>query len=69
MADTYNSKRLIRIKEEKINIIKGKIYLDVEAFITNMIFNLNKERLASRKPTIQHKEVVKYTEGKNQHRN
>ncbi len=30
MTDTYNNERLTRIKEENINIIKGKIHLDVE---------------------------------------
>ena len=49
MTDTYNNERLTRIKEEKINIIKGKIHLDVEASITNMIMNPNEECLARKK--------------------
>ncbi len=52
MTDTYNNERLKRIKEENINLIKGKIHLDVEASITNMIMNPNKEWLACKKPTI-----------------
>ncbi len=28
--DTYNNERLTRIKEENINIIKGKTHLEVE---------------------------------------
>ncbi len=43
MTDRYNNKRLTRIKEENINIIKRKTHLDVEASITNMIMNPNKE--------------------------
>jgi hypothetical protein len=43
MTDTYNNERLKRIKEENINIIKGKIHLDVEASISNMIMNPYKE--------------------------
>ncbi len=31
ITDTYNNERLTRIKEENINIIKGKIHLDVES--------------------------------------
>ncbi len=46
MTDTYNNERLTRIKEENINIIKGKIHLDVESSIKNMIMNPNKEWLA-----------------------
>jgi hypothetical protein len=49
MTDTFNSERLTRIKEENINIIKGKIHLDVEASITNMIMKPNKEWLACKK--------------------
>jgi hypothetical protein len=49
MTDTYNNERLKRIKEENINVIKGKINLDVEASITNMIMNPNKEWLACKK--------------------
>jgi hypothetical protein len=49
MTDTYNNERLTRIKEENINIIKGKIHQDVEASITNMILNPNKEWLARKK--------------------
>ncbi len=51
MIDTFNNEneRLKRIKEENINIIKGKIHLDVEASITNMIMNPNKEWLARKK--------------------
>ncbi len=49
MTDTYNNERLTRIKEENVNIIKGKIHLDVEASITNMIMNPNEERLACKK--------------------
>jgi hypothetical protein len=49
MTDTYNNERLTRIKEENINIIKGKIHLDVEASITNMIMNPNEEWLAHKK--------------------
>jgi hypothetical protein len=49
MTDTYNNERLNRIKEENINFIKGKIRLDVEASITNMIMNSNKEWLARKK--------------------
>jgi hypothetical protein len=49
MIDTYNNERLTRIKEENINIIKGKIHLDVEASITNMIMNPNEEWLACKK--------------------
>jgi hypothetical protein len=49
MTDTYNNERLTRIKEENINIIKGKIHLDVEASITNMIMNPNEEWLARKK--------------------
>ncbi len=49
MTDTYNNLRLKRIKEENINVIKGKINLDVEASITNMIMNPNEEWLACKK--------------------
>jgi hypothetical protein len=49
MTDTYIDERLKRIKEENINIIKGKIHLDVEAPITNMIMTPNKEWLACKK--------------------
>jgi hypothetical protein len=49
MTDTYNNERLKRIKKENINVIKGKIHLDVEASITNMIMNPNKEWLACKK--------------------
>jgi hypothetical protein len=49
MTDTYNNERLKRIKEENINVIKGKINPDVEASITNMIMNPNKECLARKK--------------------
>ncbi len=49
MTDTYNNERLKRIKEENINIIKGKIHLDVEASITNNIMNPNEEWLARKK--------------------
>jgi hypothetical protein len=49
MTDTYNNERLKKIKEENINVIKGEIHLDVEASITNMIMNPNKERLACKK--------------------
>ena len=49
MTDTYNNERLKTIKEENINVIKGKIHLDVEASITNMIMNPNKEWLARKK--------------------
>jgi hypothetical protein len=49
MTDTYNNEILKRIKEENINIIKGKISLDVEASITNMIMNPNEEWLARKK--------------------
>jgi hypothetical protein len=50
ITDTYNNERLKRIKEENINVIKGKIHLvDVEASITNMIMNPNKEWLACKK--------------------
>jgi hypothetical protein len=49
---TNNNKRLKRIKEENINIIKGNIHQDVESSITNMIMNLNEEGWHARKPTI-----------------
>ncbi len=49
ITDTYNNKRSKRIKEENINVIKGIIHLDVEASITNMIMNPNKEWLACKK--------------------
>jgi hypothetical protein len=49
MTDTYNNERLTRIKAENTNIIKGKIHLDVEASITNMIMDPNKEWLACKK--------------------
>jgi hypothetical protein len=49
MTDTYNNERLKRIKEENINVIKGKIHLDVEASIMNMIMNPNEEWLARKK--------------------
>jgi hypothetical protein len=49
MTDTYNNERLKRIKEENINDIKGKINLDVEASITNMIMNPYEEWLACKK--------------------
>jgi hypothetical protein len=49
MTDTYNNKRLKRLKEENINVIKGKIHLDVEASIMNMITNPNEEWLACKK--------------------
>ncbi len=49
MTDTYNNERLTRIKVENINIIEGKIHLDVEASITNMIMNLKEEWLACKK--------------------
>ncbi len=49
MTDTYNNERLKRIKEENINLIKGKIHLDVKASITNVIMNPNKEWLARKK--------------------
>jgi hypothetical protein len=49
MTDTYNNERLKRTKEENINVIKGKIHLDVEASITNMMMNPNKEWLAHKK--------------------
>jgi hypothetical protein len=49
MTDTYNFERLTRIKEENMNIIKGKIHLDVEASIKNMIMNPNEEWLARKK--------------------
>ncbi len=49
MTDTYNNERLKRIKEENINIIKGKVRLDVEASIMNMIMNQNEEWLARKK--------------------
>jgi hypothetical protein len=49
MTDTYNNQRLERIKEESINVIEGKIHLEVEASITNMIMNPNKEWLACKK--------------------
>ncbi len=49
MTDTYNNERLKRIKEENIHVIKGKIHLDVEASITNMIMNPNEEWLACKK--------------------
>ncbi len=49
MTDTCNSERLKRIKGENINVTKGKIHLDVEASITNMIMNSNEEWLACKK--------------------
>jgi hypothetical protein len=49
MTDTCNNERLKRMKEENINVIKGKIHLDVEASITNMIMNPNEEWLACKK--------------------
>jgi hypothetical protein len=49
MTDTYNNERLKRIKDKNINFIKGKIHLDVEASIMNMIMNPNKEWLACKK--------------------
>jgi hypothetical protein len=49
MTDTYNNERLKRIKKENINVIKGKIHLDEEASITNMIMNPNEEWLARKK--------------------
>jgi hypothetical protein len=49
MTDTYNNERLKRIKDENINVIKGKINLDVEASIINMIMNPNEEWLARKK--------------------
>jgi hypothetical protein len=49
MTDTYIKERLKKIEEENINVIKRKIHLDVEASITNMIMNPNKEWLARKK--------------------
>jgi hypothetical protein len=49
MTDTYNNERLTRIKEENINIIKGKIILDVKVSITNMIMNPKEEWLTCKK--------------------
>jgi hypothetical protein len=48
-ATSAVNERLKRIKEENINVIKEKIHLDVEASITNMIMNPNKEWLARKK--------------------
>ncbi len=46
---TVSNERLKRIKEENINVIKGKNHLDGEASITNMIMNPHKEWLACKK--------------------
>jgi hypothetical protein len=60
MTDTYNSESLIRIKTENMDIINGKIHQDLEASITSMVINPNKEW---RKHTIYHKELT-YMESK-----
>ncbi len=49
MIDTYNNERLKRIKEENMNVIKGKTHLNVEASIMNMIMTPNEEWLACKK--------------------
>jgi hypothetical protein len=49
MTDTYNSESLIRIKTENMDIINEKIHQDVEAFITSMVINPNKEWMECKK--------------------
>jgi len=47
--DTYNSERLKRIKTDNMDMINRKIHHNVEASITNMIINPNKEWMARKK--------------------
>jgi hypothetical protein len=49
MTDTYNSESLIRIKNENMDIINGKIHQDVEASIASMVINPNEEWMERKK--------------------